>query len=433
METQDLKNKIYFLYDKWDKKTNTPFINLTTYKINNDCFENPIGFFDFYERYYKEAFKKDKKWNLLHFSLEDISQYPNDTFYYPIKTRKRFNEIFKTNPFSDSLIKVLRKNNNVKVLFIKEHECDTSNELNHLYKFIKKNNLRLESFLSLSNNSNHKSEFLNLDLISKTSSSIFSTIETKFKKQKDGKFFLMHNHTSKPHRLYFLGMLEHYGILSNVNYSYLHPSKNIIDESDVSSFNSLVKNEEIKLVSKLIVSINKKWPKYSEYEKQYDCYRDDGSVDNSNFKKIEGLGGVSGGFSTLEEPKSLEESYINIVSESLFEDSEQIHITEKSIRPFYFNQIPIILATPNHIKKMKEKWNFDFFDDVINHDYDNIESHSERFYRILDEIKRLFSEKDKIIEFYQKNEKRFKKNQEIVKKICYDKNDFNLLDSLCVK
>ena len=126
--------------------------------------------------------------------------------------------------------------------------------------------------------------------------------------------------------------------------------------------------------------------------------------------------GVSGGLLTLEVPKTLQESYVNIVTESLFEDCNKVHITEKSIRPFYFNQIPIILKSKHHIKNMREKFGFDFFDDIIDHSYDNISSDKERFYSIIKEIRRLFNNRQEIINFYKDNKKDLKKTEKLLKK-----------------
>ena len=47
MEIHDLENNLLFVYDKWDKESNTPYINLTNNKISHDCFENIELFFDF--------------------------------------------------------------------------------------------------------------------------------------------------------------------------------------------------------------------------------------------------------------------------------------------------------------------------------------------------------------------------------------------------
>lgn len=109
--------------------------------------------------------------------------------------------------------------------------------------------------------------------------------------------------------------------------------------------------------------------------------------------------------------------YINIVTETQYEWDGIEHITEKSIQPFFFYQIPIIVGTPGHVKSMKDKWGFDFFDDIINHSYDSIENHSLRFNKITREILRLSKMENEIKEFFKNNQDRFEKNKEIVKSI----------------
>ena len=80
---------------------------------------------------------------------------------------------------------------------------------------------------------------------------------------------------------------------------------------------------------------------------------------------------------------------------------------------------------------MKEKYGFDFYDDIIDHSYDNISSNKDRFYEFVKEIRRLHKNKQQIIDFFNNNETRFKKNQEIVKNIPYIKDDFKLISKLC--
>ena len=54
-------------------------------------------------------------------------------------------------------------------------------------------------------------------------------------------------------------------------------------------------------------------------------------------------------------------TYINIVTETYFDFKKyDIHITEKSFKPFYYFQLPIFLAPPNHIKMMREEYDLDF-------------------------------------------------------------------------
>ena len=60
---------------------------------------------------------------------------------------------------------------------------------------------------------------------------------------------------------------------------------------------------------------------------------------------------------------------VNIVTESCYLEDE-IHITEKSMKPFYFYQFPLFLASYGHVKHLKERFGFDVFDDILNHSYD---------------------------------------------------------------
>lgn len=116
-----------------------------------------------------------------------------------------------------------------------------------------------------------------------------------------------------------------------------------------------------------------------------------------------------------------ETTYVNIVTESCFFNSNSIHITEKSFVPFYFYQLPIIVATHNHVKMMKDIYGFDFFDDLINHNYDNEKNDFKRINMIFEEIKRLHDNKDVVKEFYKNNQIRFENNRQLVlNNITYD-------------
>jgi hypothetical protein len=116
-----------------------------------------------------------------------------------------------------------------------------------------------------------------------------------------------------------------------------------------------------------------------------------------------------------------------VTDSKFFDDLFVTHISEKSYRPFFYYQIPLILATPNHIKKMKDKYDFDFFDDIIDHSYDS-ETHDKiRFSMFTEEINRIYKNKDNIKEFYKNNRDRFELNKKKLMEIALDKTeDFNL-------
>ena len=90
----------------------------------------------------------------------------------------------------------------------------------------------------------------------------------------------------------------------------------------------------------------------------------------------------------------------------------------------------MILATHNHIKAMKEKYDFDFFDDVINHSYDNEPNQKKRFIFFTNEVKRLYNNRESLIEFYEKNQFRFENNKNKVISIMNNVSDYEFFKSL---
>ena len=123
---------------------------------------------------------------------------------------------------------------------------------------------------------------------------------------------------------------------------------------------------------------------------------------------------------------------MNVVTESNF-FSDSIHITEKSIKPFYFYQLPIFLSGVDHVKFLKNKYDFDFFDEIIDHSYDNIKDNKKRLFAVFNEIKRILSNKEEIINFYINNKDRFEENKNKVIKIKKDNSDVDYFNSLINK
>ena len=50
---------------------------------------------------------------------------------------------------------------------------------------------------------------------------------------------------------------------------------------------------------------------------------------------------------------------------------------------------------------MKEEYGLDFYDDIIDHSYDDEPDHKKRLIMIIEEIKRINNKKDELIEFYK--------------------------------
>jgi predicted nucleic acid-binding Zn-ribbon protein len=87
----------------------------------------------------------------------------------------------------------------------------------------------------------------------------------------------------------------------------------------------------------------------------------------------------------------------------------------------------MILASAHHIREIKKKYDFDFFDDVINHDYDDEENHRDRLFKFVKEIKRINENKEFFIEFYKNNKFRFEENLRKIEEKVKDQSDSDFL------
>ena len=117
----------------------------------------------------------------------------------------------------------------------------------------------------------------------------------------------------------------------------------------------------------------------------------------------------------VENTKTYLNSYVNVTTESVFNRfTNTIHISEKSYKPFFYYQFPIFVASNGHVRKMKEEYGLDFYDDIIDHSYDDEPDHKKRLIMIIEEIKRINNKKDELIEFYKNNRERFENNKKII-------------------
>jgi len=83
--------------------------------------------------------------------------------------------------------------------------------------------------------------------------------------------------------------------------------------------------------------------------------------------------------------KFSDKTFIDVVTET---KSEEQFITEKSVKPFYNLQIPIIFGFSGIIKYF-ENLGFDMFRDIIDHKYDEVDNIYEKSKMIADELHRL--------------------------------------------
>ena len=82
-----------------------------------------------------------------------------------------------------------------------------------------------------------------------------------------------------------------------------------------------------------------------------------------------------------------ETSLFHVVGETLFKDNE-IFITEKSLKPFYYFQLPLWVAAAGTVAALRT-CGFDVFDDIIDHSYDSIEDNASRLIAVVNEVSRL--------------------------------------------
>ena len=171
-------------------------------------------------------------------------------------------------------------------------------------------------------------------------------------------FFLCHNRSPRIHRYGLLCLLKKYNILDNTNWSLINGWS--FDKEAKSQFTSILNSEDILNLSDEIEYFTSIDIKKSNYETQYE------GLDDREVQRIPN------------EPNSYENSYLNITTETNFV-GEDIHITEKSFKAFFYFQYPMILASYHHLEYFRKAYpELDFFDDIINHSYDNIENNRDR-------------------------------------------------------
>jgi hypothetical protein len=417
-------NVLNIVYDKWDETNNEYFANL--YPATKDYYRYriQIGLFRFYN-----MFKEIRSCN-----VDEVWLNPNVNYFYFINGDNMHNHFREENtiPLPKKVRECFINCKNFNIILLNEHEFESDSFIIFIDKIVKSENLDSGRIYMLNNNSklNEYSEKHNLNIQVYSLDFLIKFIcchmvelgEPKFLENKTGTFFLCHNRSPKSHRYALLTLLKHENIIDNVNWSLLMGwySKNQREDYSLGGyFNKIFDIDQIKNYKSEIDFFNQYDIKKSNYEEDKTWFDDFGDNPNISWKDVYEL-------------KTYEESYFNIVTESCYLFNE-IHITEKSIKPFYFYQFPLFLSSYNHIKYLKERFKFDMFDDVINHDYDNEPDHSKRLFMLIEEIKRINNNKDFFIEFYKNNKDRFIKNKNIVVGIHLSQNDQNYFRKLIHK
>jgi len=401
------------VYDNWvDGEAQPNLLNTT----QPNRFRILDGFFRFYDDSSHKIYHRMNKCK-----IEDVYKNPNENYFYFINgignVHNTFKE-YKTIPLPEIVSECFLSCNNFNIIFLNEHEYETEDYLLYIDSYFTKRGFNLSRIFVINNNAEmeilkfktgtklnvYSSEFL-LKFIARH----LSFQNSKYVKDKEG-FFMCHNRSPKTHRYTLLVMLMKLGILENVDWSLIMGWAKR-QKTFTHFYNGILYNEEIEHLKPEIDYFDSIDIKRSKYEEESGWFEAEEVLGSFNWEKIY-------------ETKTYENTYVNIVSESNY-DFDAVHITEKSLKPFHFYQLPIFLSSQRHVKYLRELHHFDLFDDFIDHSYDKEPNIRKRFFMVLDEIKRLNKNKEKVIEFYNNNFERFEKNKQAVSNIFKSTKDVN--------
>jgi hypothetical protein len=407
-------NILNLVFDVWENEN--PKENLHLLNTNkNQYFKLPV------------FLKNQTKIKINTCKISDINL--NQNFYYFIRNSAYSNFFNKENWIIPNYIEDLIKTKNLKVIFFNEHESysDLKESINDLSIIVNKKQLNEEQFYIVNNNINiyNVKESLN------TKINVFKTdylleqypnawvIENELNINYNKEWlFLCHNKKPKTHRLDILTLLKYENLLEYglVDYSITYgklKSKKVIDEIKNKTFINIDNTNE-----KLIKNFNeiRTIRKNSYFEENKYAFGFHGESPSDIIGSM----------------KQYEKAYFNIITESHYEEID-IHITEKSFKPFYLYQYPIFIASYNHIKTLKEYYDFYLFDDLIDHSYDNEIDNTKRLYKVVEEIKRLSKLKNEIELHYKSNIDKFIHNNNVIKEIANEQRTIQFFLSLSNK
>lgn len=311
--------------------------------------------------------------------------------------------------FPREVVNLTQQNKNFYLLFLLEHESDDEKSTLKFYDKLKKEGFNLSKIILVNNNSRvydykeknnlecivHKSKFLEF-----SAGKVFSNTNSNYVTEKNGKFFISRNRCGRSHRKLFVFDIIKNNLENDINYSFLNQHGHGGYEWYEEFFNKMPEGTDKELVDK----VNSLY-KECDYEVGLN-YIDPSSKEFIHDNSDNHL------FLIPEHNPAFENSYFNIVTETCFTEENLIHATEKSFRPFNFYMFPIFFATKGHVQYLRDEFNFDLFDDVIDHSYDNEENFVKRYNMVWSEIKRINDDKEFFIKFYNENKFRFSLNKQ---------------------
>jgi hypothetical protein len=360
----------------------------------------------------------------------DINNFEIDSEqkYYSFTITGTYMENFQSLPASSKVKELMKSCFNCFLVILEEHESDNGNVIKLIEKYCNEESINSNQIIAI--NGNQKIKALinesNSNVVGHTSNRLpyvavegMTSFKYEFQKDKES-FFMCYNRMLKPHRVSLLALLKREGILDEVDWTMLRGNElneRFSDPDGTPSYNlffEVFDRDDFKEYYNEILFLQKSGIKKSRFEEDYRVDQPPYFID----------------FYKTYEMNPYRNSYVNIVTETGYVSTDVIHITEKSLMPIYYSQIPLILANFEHNKFLKERYNFDLFEDIIDYSYDNEKDPRKRLFMFVDEVKRLSSIKDEIINFYKNNQERFELNKKKVTSILQDDTDYKFFKSL---
>lgn len=321
-------------------------------------------------------------------------------------------EILKkqTLPINDDIKEHIRNNKNLKILFLLSHECDTFlvTEIVNTFcekELIPKNQIYVINDNSIMDEIKHHNipNFKTFYPIPKSCSKTVTVKHPDFYFEKNKKhLFTLYNKELKTHRIAILAFMKKMDYLKFCDWSFLTAYK-FRNSYNMNVLHEIFSPEEIE-------SYKSEFEYLKSFDRKFTDYETQSTIDRASDQC-----GIP--FYEIYSENPFKYSYFNIVTESQFLNENVIHITEKSIVPLYFSQIPIFLATKGHVSKLKEKYGFDLFEDIIDHSYDQEPDPQIRFQMVCNQIIKIVNDRDKFVNLYNLSDRRFRNNKSIVAEI----------------
>jgi hypothetical protein len=348
--------------------------------------------------------------------------------YYSFNITGRYMETFTSLPISFKVQTLMKLYPNVFTVILSEHESDNENAIKLLEINCEKESINSHQIIIINGNQKIKQliDDSNSRIIGHTSNRLpyvavegMNSFKYEFNPEKES-FFMCYNRMIKSHRLSLLILLKREGILDEIDWTLLRANeikKHFTNHDGSPSFNlvnGVLDRVDFENYKNEVSYFYELECKNSKYETEYKIDEPPYFID----------------FYKTYEMNPYKNSYVNIVTETNYISTDVVHITEKSLIPIYYSQIPLILANFEHNKFLRTRYDLDLFEDIIDYSYDNEKNPKKRLFMFVNEIKRLNLIKEEVILFYKKNQERFENNKKKIINILQDDTDYNFFKSL---